>query len=78
MILLSISTQAHVIDVCLHHSPAGNLFLHKGYASQDIYDLIRQLLKESSGIRDTEGHDLPAEDTALTGYKGEQFLGWSG
>ena len=36
MILLGISTQPHVVDVCLHLSPAGNQFLHKGSASQDI------------------------------------------
>ena len=35
-------------------------------------------MKESRGIRDTEGQALPAEDTALRGYKGEQFLGCSG
>ena len=78
MILLGISIQANVIDVCLHISPAGNQFLYKGVASQDIWDSIHQLLKESRGIWDTEGHDLPAEDTALRGYKGEQFLGCSG
>ena len=78
MILLGISTQAHVVDVCLHFSPAGNQFLNKGSVSQDIWDFVHQLLKECRGIRDTEGHDLPAEDTALRGYKGEQFLGCSG
>ena len=36
MILLGISTQAHVVDVGLHRSPAGNQLLHKGSASQDI------------------------------------------
>ena len=36
MILLGISTQAHVVDVCLHLSLAGNHFLHKGSASQDV------------------------------------------
>ena len=55
MILLGISTQAHVIDVCLHLSPAGNQFLYKGSASQDIEDFIDQLLKESRCIRDTGG-----------------------
>ena len=78
MILLGISTQAHVIDVCLHLSPAGNQFLCKGSVSQDIYDFIYQVLKESRGIRHTEGRDLPTEDTALRVYKGEQFLGCSG
>ena len=78
MIVLGISIQAHVIDVCLRLSPAGTQFLYKGSASQDIHDFIHQLLKESRGIRDTEGHDLPAEDLALRGYKGEQFLGCSG
>ena len=36
MILLGISTQAQVIDVCPDLSPARNQFLHKGTASQDI------------------------------------------
>ena len=31
MIPLGISTQAHVIDVCLHLSRAGNGFLYKGF-----------------------------------------------
>ena len=75
---LGVSTQAHVIDVCLHLSPTGNQFLYKGSASQDLEDFIHQLLKESRGIRNTQRHDLPAEDTTLRGYKGEQFLGCSG
>ena len=32
-------------------------------------------MKECKGIRNTEGHDLPAEDTAVGRDKGEQFLG---
>ena len=36
MILLGISTQAHVTDVHLHLSPTGNQFLYKGSASQDM------------------------------------------
>ena len=36
MILLGISTQAHVMDVGLHLSPPRNQFLYKGSASQDI------------------------------------------
>ena len=78
MILLRISTQTHVINACLHLSPAGNQFLHRGSASQDIEDFFHQLLKESRDIRDFEDHDLPLEDTALRGYRGEQFLGCSG
>ena len=78
MILLGISTQAHVLNVSLHFGPGGDQFLNKGSASQDIYDFIHQLLNKSRGIRDTKGHDLPAEDRALRGYKGEQFLGCSG
>ena len=35
MILLGISTQAHIPDACLHPSPAGNQFLYNGSASQD-------------------------------------------
>ena len=77
MILLGISIQAQVIDVCLYLGPAGNQFLYKGSASQDIEHFIHQLLIESRGFRDTEGRDLPAEDTALRVYKGEQFLGCS-
>ena len=50
MILLGIRTQAHVIDVCLHLSLAGNQFLHKGSASQDIQGYMHQLLKEGKGI----------------------------
>ena len=64
--------------MCVHLSPAGNEFLNKGSASQDIQDYIHQLPKECRGIGDTQGHDLPAEDTALRGYKDEQFLGCSG
>ena len=30
MILLGIRTQAHVIDVCSHLTPAGSQFLYKG------------------------------------------------
>ena len=78
MILLGISTQGHIIDVCLHLRPAGNQFLYKASGSQDTLDFIHHLLKENRGIRDTEGHDLRAEDTAFGGYKGEQFLGCSG
>ena len=78
MRLLGITTQAHVLDVCPHLSSAGNQFLHKGSASQNIWDFIHQLLEECGGVRDTEGHDLPAEDEALRGYKGEQFLGCPG
>ena len=78
MILLGMSTQAHVIDLCLHLSSPGNQFLYKGPASQDTQDFMHQLLKESKGIRDAERHYLPAEDTDLRGYKGEQFLGCSG
>ena len=77
MILLGIITQAQVIDVRPHLRPVGNQFLYKGSASQYIWDLFHQLLNESRGIRDTERHDLPPEDTALRGYKGEQFLGCS-
>ena len=36
MILLGIGTQAHVIDVCFHLSPAGNQLLYKESASQDL------------------------------------------
>ena len=36
VIFLGISTQAHVIRVCLHLSRMGNQFLYKGSASQDI------------------------------------------
>ena len=36
MILVGISTQAHVIDVCLHLSPVGNQFPYKASVSQDI------------------------------------------
>ena len=78
MILLGISTQAHVINVGNHLSPAENQFPHKGSASQDISEFIHQLLKECMGICDPKGHDLPAQDTAISGYQGEQFLGCSG
>ena len=74
MIILGISTQADVTDVWLHLSPAGSQFLYEGSASQDIWEFIHQLLKKSRGIRDTEGHDFPAEDPAFRGYKDEQFL----
>ena len=36
MILLGISTLAHIIHVCLHLSPMGNESLPKGSASHDI------------------------------------------
>ena len=74
MILMGFSTQAHIIDVSLHFSPAGNQFLHQGSLPQDILDFIYHLLKKSRNIRDNEGHDLQAEDTALRRYKAEQLL----
>ena len=37
MLLLGISTKAHIIDVCLPFRPAGNQFLNRGSISQDIY-----------------------------------------
>ena len=64
MVLLCITTQANVVDMCLHFSLAENQFLYKGSASQDIEDFVHQLLKEWWGLPDTEGHDLSADDTA--------------
>ena len=55
MILLGISTKAHVIDVCLNLSPVGNQFLYKGSASQDIWDFIHQLVKESRAFATSKG-----------------------
>ena len=50
MMLSGIDTQAHVVDVCLHLSPAGNQFLHKGYAHRDIEE------HHSSAPEGMEGH----------------------
>ena len=36
MILMRISNQADIIDVCLHFGPTGNQFLRRESVSQDM------------------------------------------
>ena len=77
MILLGISTQAHIDNLCLHFGSAGNQFLQKNPVPGDIWDFDHQLVKETGRFSKTEGHDLPAEETALRSDKHEQFVACS-
>ena len=69
--LIGISTQAHIVNVCPHFGLAGNLFLHKGPPSRYITFYSSSLEIGQEYLQNTEGHDLLAENTAFRRDKGE-------